>query len=60
MLLINRLFDLIEFFNTHSSLESAEDYEKAYEESYGEGSLKDYFLQEKVVQWLVENSVKVD
>ncbi len=40
--------------------ESAEDYEKAYEESYGEGSLKDYFLQEKVVQWLVDNSVKVE
>lgn len=40
--------------------ESGEDYEAAYEEAYGEGSLREYFLQEKVVQWLVDNSVKVD
>ena len=40
--------------------ESPEDYEAAYEEAYGEGSLKEYFLQEKVVQWLVDNSVKVE
>ncbi len=39
--------------------EKPEDYEKAYDEAYGEGALKDYFLQEKVVQWLVDNSVKV-
>ena len=45
---------------TNYGYETPEDYEKAYNESYGEGALKDYFLQEKVVQWLVENSVKVD
>ncbi len=40
--------------------ESAEEYEKAYNEYYGEGYLKNYILQEKVMSWLVENSVTVE
>ena len=37
--------------------ESAEAYESAYDEYYGEGYLKNFILQEKVMDWLVENSV---
>ena len=37
--------------------ESVEAYEKAYDEYYGEGYLKSFILQEKVMDWLVENSI---
>lgn len=40
--------------------ESAEEYETAYEEAYGEGSLKDALLQEIVCEWLVENNNRVE
>ena len=40
--------------------ESAEEYEAAYNEYYGEDYLKSYILQEKVMSWLVDNSVAVE
>ena len=40
--------------------DSAEEYEQAYEEYYGEGYLKSFILQEKVMSWLVDNSVTAE
>ena len=40
--------------------EDSAEYEKGYEEMYGEGSLKDMFLQQKVMKWLVDNAVEVE
>jgi hypothetical protein len=40
--------------------DSAEEYEKAYNEYYGEGYLESYILQEKVMSWLVENSTTAE
>lgn len=44
---------------TQYGYEDPAEYETAYEEAYGENGLADFFLQEKVMEWLVDNSVEV-
>ena len=40
--------------------EDPAEYEAAYDEAYGEGALQEYLLQEKVLNWIAENSVTVE
>ncbi|MBQ8802384.1 MAG: trigger factor [Tyzzerella sp.] len=51
----NKLAEIIE-----GSEYTVESYEEAYEEMYGEGSLKIAMLQEKVSEWLLENCKRVE
>lgn len=44
---------------TQYGYEDPAEYETAYEEAYGEGKLEEYFLQQKVMEWLVDNSKAV-
>lgn len=39
--------------------ENADDYIKDYEEQRGEGSLRTSLLQDKVMEWIIDNSVKI-